>query len=126
VTSKPADEDVQRAIDGELWLLQPHVRTSPAEFEALLHPEFFEFGASGRRWSRREVIAELPPAEAAGAEPPVAASDVTGVRLAEDVVLVTYVSERGERRARRSSVWRKTDTGWCIYFHQGTLIPPGS
>jgi hypothetical protein len=41
-------------------------------------------------------------------------------------VLVTYVSERGERRARRSSVWRKTEDGWRVYFHQGTLIPPGS
>jgi hypothetical protein len=52
VAIMPADEDVQRAIDGELWLLQPHVRTSAAGFEALLHPEFFEFGAArsgGRR-----------------------------------------------------------------------------
>jgi Domain of unknown function (DUF4440) len=76
----PADEDVQRAIDGEMWLLQPHVRASSAGYEALLHPDFFEFGASGRCWTRREVIEELPPAEAC--EPPVVASEVTGVRLA--------------------------------------------
>lgn len=93
---------MQRAIDGELWLLQPHVRTSPAQLEARLHPEFFEVGASGRRWSRREVIEELPPAEAAGAEPPVVASDVTGAASGERAP--GAVAQRAGVPARHRSV----------------------
>ena len=33
------------------------------DFDALLHPEFFEFGRSGRRWSRAESLAELSEAD---------------------------------------------------------------
>jgi hypothetical protein len=39
------------------------------------------------------------------------------------VVLLTYVSESGDRRSNRSSIWRKTPGGWRLYFHQGTMIP---
>jgi len=46
------DEDVRAAIAGELRLLEPSVRRTPAAVEAMLHADFFEFGASGRRWSR--------------------------------------------------------------------------
>jgi hypothetical protein len=36
---------------------------------------------------------------------------ITGTRLAGDVVHVTYLSLRDRRRARRSSIWRRTDAG---------------
>ena len=53
------DGDLRSAIDGELRLLQPLVRRSRADVDALLDPEFAEFGASGRRWSRAEILASL-------------------------------------------------------------------
>ena len=46
---------------------------------------------------------------------------MSGVLLAPGIVHVTYVSDHAGRRARRSSVWRLTDDGWRVYFHQGTL-----
>jgi hypothetical protein len=127
--SGPADQDMRTVIERELRLLQPQVRAATGEVEALLHPEFCEFGASGRRWSRADMIAALaaeqPGAEQPGGEEPaITATELTGVRLAADVIHLTYVSQRGERRARRSSVWLRTEDGWRVYFHQGTLIPP--
>lgn len=119
-----ADDDVRAAIAGELRLLEPSVRRAPGQVEALLHPDFFEFGASGRRWDRREIVAALaaePTPEAGRA----VASELAGVRLADDIVLVTYVSQAGTRRCRHSSIWRRTPAGWRVYFHQGTVIPPG-
>jgi hypothetical protein len=123
-----ADQDVQIVIERELWLLQPQVRAAPSEVEALLHPEFCEFGASGRRWSQADMItalaAEQPAAEQPAAEEPlITATEITATRLADDVIHLTYVSQRGERRARRSSIWLRTEDGWRVYFHQGTLIP---
>jgi len=43
------------------------------------------------------------------------------------VALVTYLSvqqslEGAQRRARRSSLWISTDSGWKLEFHQGTLL----
>jgi hypothetical protein len=48
--SPPADQDVQTAIDLELRLLKYEIRAEPGEVDRLLHPDFSEFGASGRRW----------------------------------------------------------------------------
>jgi len=53
------DEDVQLVIDLELRLLEPQVRASAGELDRLLHPGFVEFGASGRKWDRSEIIASL-------------------------------------------------------------------
>jgi hypothetical protein len=115
------DEDVQIVIGLELQLLQPQVRASAAELENLLHPDFYEFGASGRTWDRSGTIlaltGEAPPAEDA----PATAAGITGIRLADDVVHVTYLSRRDQRSAHRSSIWLRTRAGWRLYFHQGTL-----
>lgn len=113
---------MQTVIELELRLLQPEVRAEPGEAEALLHPGFSEFGASGRRWGRTEMIAALAAGQPAGDEPVVTTTEMTGTRLADDVVHLTYVSQRAGRRALRSSVWLRTPAGWRVYFHQGTLI----
>ena len=89
------------------------------EIDALLDPQFFEFGASGRRLSRDDIIATLPAEVGAS----IGAHDVAAVQVAGGVVLVTYVSDQGDRRCNRSSIWRLTPAGWRCYFHQGTLIP---
>jgi hypothetical protein len=117
------DEDVQAAIAGELLLLMVSVRQSPEEAGVLLHPDFFEFDPSGRRWDRRAVIAELARQQVpAGQEAVADVSEVNGIRLSEDVVFVTYISEDRDGRYNRSSVWRKSRDGWRLYFHQGTMI----
>jgi len=123
----PADQDVQAVIELELQLLKSEVRAAPGDVEALLHPGFSEFGASGRRLGRTEMIAALaaeqPGAEQPGGEEPaITATEMTGTRLADDVIHLTYLSQRAGRRALRSSIWLRTPDVWRVYFHQGTLI----
>jgi hypothetical protein len=116
-----ADEDgaVRAARTGELRLLDPAVRASPELVAELLHPEFVEFGASGRRWDAASVLAVMG---GGAAEPPIEVTGLAGTRLAADVVHLTYLSNAGGRRARRSSVWRRDARGrWLLWFHQGTL-----
>jgi hypothetical protein len=121
-----ADADVRAAIAGELRLLEPAVRRDAEQVDALLHPDFFEFGASGRRWGRREIIEALAGEDrGAGAALVVTVAELDGRRLADGLVLVTYTSEGDQRRCRRSSIWRRTEAGWRVLFHQGTLIPCG-
>ncbi|WDV55280.1 DUF4440 domain-containing protein [Streptomyces coeruleorubidus] len=113
------DPAVEAAIDGELALLDPDVRRSPERVVALLHPDFHEFGASGRHWSRAAIIAAL--AETTDLETaPVVTSRVHGVQLAPDLVHLTFDTEHDGRRAHRSSLWRRTEDGWLLYFHQAT------
>ncbi|MFF6912030.1 DUF4440 domain-containing protein [Streptomyces sp. NPDC012466] len=110
---------VESAMEGELALLTPKVRRSPERVGALLHPDFHEFGASGRHWSRAAIIASL----AATTEPgvrPVAVSALRGVQLAPDLVHLTYDTEYDGSRAHRSSLWRRTEGRWLLWFHQAT------
>jgi hypothetical protein len=73
------------------------------------------------------MIAALAAEQPAGEEQVVTATELAGARLADDVIHVTYISQRAGRRALRSSIWRRTPTGWRVYFHQGTLISePGA
>jgi hypothetical protein len=111
---------VQEAIAAELRLLDPRVRASAARVSELLDPEFVEFGASGRRWDAATILT-VTGSGSVGAESPVEVVELTGTVLAPGVVHLTYLSDDGGRRAWRSSVWRLTETGWRMYFHQATL-----
>ncbi|WP_328493249.1 nuclear transport factor 2 family protein [Streptomyces sp. NBC_00414] len=132
VTSREA---VQAAVEGELRLLDPEVRRSPELVGALLHPEFHEFGASGRHWDRAAIIDALAatPTTTTTAEPeaaPVVTSRMTGVRLAPDLVHLTFDTENDGRHVHRSSLWRRSEEPageeWLMYFHQGTPFDPGA
>ncbi|HKA44842.1 MAG TPA: DUF4440 domain-containing protein [Burkholderiales bacterium] len=83
-----------------------------------------EFGRSGRRYSRSEILAEFSGPGAA-----LEAVHVEQFELAElgrGAALLTYLSAHksptGElyRRTLRSSLWLETETGWQMRFHQGT------
>ncbi|MEV5925256.1 DUF4440 domain-containing protein [Streptomyces cellulosae] len=120
-------EAVRAAIEGELGLMDPAVRSSRAGTTLLLDPEFVEVGASGRRYTYEDMVAELAehPGSAEGG-PVYEPSDIVGVLLAPGLVHLTYETCFEGRRARRSSLWRRRDeeTGWRMYYHQGTPVPP--
>jgi hypothetical protein len=115
-----SEQDVQAAIDGELHLLDPEVRACPDRVLELLDPKFTEIGASGRRWDAESILA-VTSGGSVSPESPVEVSEMSGVVLAPGIVHLTYLADNQGRRARRSSVWRLTETGWRVYFHQGTL-----
>ncbi|MFB8048565.1 nuclear transport factor 2 family protein [Streptomyces rubiginosohelvolus] len=124
--------DVNAAIDAELQLMDPAVRASRSLAARLLDPEFVEVGASGRRWTYEEMLAALPDldggsgsGEGDGDGPRFEPSGMDGVVLAPGVVHLTYETDFGGRRARRSSLWRRRDgeTGWRMYYHQATPVP---
>jgi ribonuclease HI len=82
-----ASEDHAEGVQRELMLLDPAVRADPRKVRELLHPEFLEFGASGRRWDL-EAVAEALAADPA--LPSAEATELAAVDLSRDVVLLTY------------------------------------
>jgi hypothetical protein len=109
-------------LRAEMLLLDPAVRRDRARVSALLANDFSEFGASGRIWTRDQILDLLATEEYS---PPVV-EDFACHRIADDVVLVTYRTvrinkETGQREAAlRSSLWIRRSGTWKIRFHQGT------
>jgi hypothetical protein len=124
----PDDEAVAEVIARERALLTREVRSSAAALDALLDPEFTETGASGRRWTRAEILTALPAEAEAGPGSPgpdrIADHAMAGRRLAADVVMLTFETDHEGRRARRVSLWRRSGGRWRVLYHQGTLVPP--
>ncbi len=118
-----AISDADRVIALERSLLTDEVRSDPAAMAANLHPDFVEHGASGRIWTRDDVVAELADPEGLlGLEGP-AELEVLGVEaLAEGVMLVRWRCRTGEGESLRSSVWKRNGTVWRLRFQQGTRM----
>ena len=118
----PDDAVVAEVIALERALLTREARSSATALDALLDPEFTETGASGRLWTRAEILAEMP---ASSPRPDrIADHAMAGRRLAADVVMLTFETEHQGRRARRVSLWRRSSGRWRLLYHQGTLVPP--
>jgi hypothetical protein len=122
VTETQADEDIRAVLKNELRLLAPDVPRS--ELEALLHPDFTEVDPAGRRWARPDLISALTSSADRDLSPRTA-TGLQGVRISSTAILVTYVSEQGDRRASRISLWLRTGPSWRAYFHQSTPVLPG-
>jgi hypothetical protein len=94
-----------------------------ADFEGMTADDFWEVGASGRRYSRAYVLDELERRHAAPHADVWETRDFHCRRLADDVYLLTYTLLQDNRRlTRRSTIWRRTAEGWKIVYHQGTVV----
>jgi hypothetical protein len=122
MTETPADADVRAVLANELRLLAPDA--SRADLETLLHPDFTEVVTDGRRFARSELISVLTAATDRDLTPR-AATSLEAVRLSSTTIIVTYISEQGDRRARRVTLWLRTGPSWRAYFHQSTPVRPG-
>jgi hypothetical protein len=110
-----------RQLEEELH--RSDTRLNPGRLNELLHPEFEEFGRSGRRYDRAEVLREF----SAGADfGTIHAEKFSVSELAQGVALLTYKSAHidtpgaNARLTLRSSLWVQTPAGWQLRFHQGT------
>jgi hypothetical protein len=105
---------------------RPELGTAREDFERMTVADFWEVGASGRRYSRACVLEELERRRKSGnKEEPLQAGDFHCRQLAEDLYLLTYTllqGEKTERRTRRSTIWQKVGSEWKIVFHQGTVV----
>ena len=97
--------------------------TTRADFESMMHSGFWEIGASGRRYSREYILAELERRQQHPTEDPWETSGFHCRRLAPDLYLLTYTLIQNKiRKTRRTTLWQYTEVGWKILFHQGTMI----
>ena len=102
---------------------RPEFGTTTADFENMMDSGFWEIGASGRRYSKEYVLAELEKRHQHPHEDIWETSDFLCRELALDLYLLTYrLIQNKIRTTRRSTLWRRTEVGWKVVFHQGTIV----
>ncbi len=106
----------------ELTLWHPATRYDRALMDATFAPDFHEFGRSGRRYTRAELLEAAPHYFTATLH------DFTEHPLSDTLTLTTYFSElctpEGPERTNRSSIWDRASGRWRLRFHQGTPFAP--
>jgi hypothetical protein len=104
---------------------RPAFASTLEDFDNLMAPDYWEVGASGRRYGRAfilHMLAENPPVDATAVGWRISGHALR--QLAPDTYLVTYSLRQSDRLTRRSTLWRSTPAGWQILYHQGTIVTP--
>jgi hypothetical protein len=102
---------------------RPEFGTLRADFEKMTVEDFWEIGASGRRYSREYVLDTLEKRYSEPHRDVWEARDFHCRRLSPDMYLLTYTLLQDNRRlTRRSTIWQSTPEGWKVVFHQGTIV----
>ena len=106
---------------------RPQFASTPEDFARMTDPDYWEVGASGRRYTRAFILDHLannPPIDAAAAGWQLL--DPQCRSLGPHTYLFTYTLHQGNRHTRRATIWQLTPDGWQILYHQGTIItdPP--
>jgi len=102
---------------------RPEFGTARADFERMTAEDFWETGASGRRYSRAFVLDELEKRFSSSQDDVWETSHFHCRRLSADTYLLTYTLLQDRTRlTRRATVWQSTPGGWKIVYHQGTIV----
>jgi catechol 2,3-dioxygenase-like lactoylglutathione lyase family enzyme len=109
-------------LEESLW--RAGTRFDRQRMERVIAEDFFEFGRSGRTYSRADTLA-IPRVE------PEVTFPLPRLRirlLAPDVAQVTYDSavayDGVVEHGRRCSIWSRRGGSWVLRFHQGTPYQP--
>jgi len=100
----------------ERELLGPLVRGDIGRTAVLLHPDFMEFGSSGRVWTRDAMMMALEEDPGERTDIEIMGAD----RIGTGAVLLTYRSFARSGTTLRSSLWVLDGGRWRLRFHQGT------
>ena len=108
----------------------PEFGTTRQDFETQVDPTYWETGASGRRYHREfvltEVVKRYEDSQYRGIHSPPEntwqTKDFYCQEIAHDHYLLTYTLVQEERVTRRLTLWRHSNTGWKILYHQGTMV----
>lgn len=102
---------------------RPEFGRARSDFERMTVEDFWEVGASGRRYSRAVVLEELEKRCSTPHDDVWEAFGFHCRKLTPDVYLLTYTLVQDHvRRTRRSTLWQRTAEGWKIVYHQGTIV----
>ncbi len=113
---------LRELMEREPLFHRPQFGTTRKDFEKMTAPEFWEVGASGRRYSRQFVLDTLEKRYEHATRDVWELGEFHCLEIAADHYLVTYTLIQGERVTRRATIWRRSAEGWQVVYHHGTVV----
>ena len=95
---------------------------TPEMFEKLVAPEFWEIGASGRRYTRAFSLRVLKERTRVPTGEEWDTSEYHISEIAPQTCLLTYTLTQPGRTTLRATLWQKRGDIWQALFHQGTPV----
>ncbi len=107
----------------EKSLLTTEVRMSVEKLDDLIADDFIEYGSSGLIYDKKIILERLPQ----GNSPSYTLSNFEFIPLSENIVQTRFKTDRinldkTNMTSLHTSLWRKDNDKWQMFFHQGTPI----
>jgi len=112
----------QELINREPLFHRPEFGCTRQAFEAMIVDDFWETGASGRRYSRESVIDLLVKRYERQTQDEWRTENFYCQEICPNNYLLTYTLHQGTRVTRRATLWRRQASGWIAVYHQGTMV----
>ena len=115
-------------IEKEIDLHQFETRTNRDKVQKLLHPNFREIGVTGLNFNLSTILKLLEQEINDGNS--IHSQDYECVKLSDDLYQLFYKSVsinsygKPESYAKRTSIWKHSETSWRMIYHQGTKCAP--
>ncbi|OZE79704.1 DUF4440 domain-containing protein [Rhodococcus sp. 15-649-2-2] len=110
--------DLSTVLELERELQTPECRRNRGRLVSLLADDFTEVGASGAVWDKASILDLLDTEDSVEIE----VLEPVGRSISTDLVLVHWISRQSGMRTRRTSLWRRIESGWELVHHQGTPL----
>lgn len=124
MTNSLSEEDHSELVRMEENMWREETRFDGAFMQIALANDCFEYGRSGRTYTRAQILA----APRAAIDAVIPLPNLTVRLIDENTVQVTYDSAATYNGvveyAHRSSIWSRSAEGWEMRFHQGTPFVP--
>lgn len=115
--------NIQKIIyELELSLLRPEVRSSADKLNGLLADDFMEFGSSCLVYNKQNILERL---SANTNKVTYTVDNFETKVLSDNIMLATFktdriINDKDKVVSMRSSLRRKENGTWKMFFHQGT------
>jgi hypothetical protein len=103
---------------------RPEFGTLRADFASMIVDDYWEIGASGRRYQREFVLDVLEDRHRRPHTDDWAIQDFEIRQLCTTTYLATYTLWQGDRQTRRATVWERSTGTWKAVYHHGTIVVP--
>ena len=116
------DDIKNKILDFEPIFHHPEFGTKRADFARVMGDDYWETGASGKRYDREYILDVLEERYSKPFKDEWKISDAKVQPLKPNLYLFTYILDKGGRTSSRSTIWEETENGFIAHYHQGTIV----